>query len=60
MLSDYKVDYKREETIRDLAAACLGADGSVRGYNFNITRFIETTLVGYCRKRGKELRILSG
>jgi Zn-dependent peptidase ImmA (M78 family) len=59
MLSDYKVDYKREETIQRIAAACLAADGITRGYNFDITEFVETPLADYCKRRGRgELRVV--
>jgi IrrE N-terminal-like domain len=59
MLPDYKVDYRREETIKHLAAACLAAGGIVPGNNFDITKFVETSLTDYCKRKGKgELRVL--
>lgn len=59
MLSDYKVDYRREETIRDAAAACLASHVKGRSSGaFDITEFVETSLKDYCRKKRKcELRI---
>jgi hypothetical protein len=58
MLSDYKVDYRREETIRDAAAACLAAHAKGSSGAFDITEFVETSLKDYCREKRKcELRI---
>jgi IrrE N-terminal-like domain len=58
MRSDYKVDYRREETIRDVAAACLASHAKASSGAFDITEYVETSLKDYCLKRRKcELRI---
>ncbi len=59
MRSDYKVEYRREETIKEIATAFLSAHGVARsGGSFDIAEFVETTLAYYCKKKRKaELRI---
>jgi IrrE N-terminal-like domain len=54
MLSDYKVDYRREETIRDTASACLAAGGGPHRSNFDIVEFVETGLIEYCKRIGRD------
>jgi Zn-dependent peptidase ImmA (M78 family) len=55
-LNDHKVTYRREETIADIADACLRAHNKNPPYNFDITEFVETTLKLLCKKKGS-LRI---
>lgn len=55
-LNDYKVTYRREETIAHVAARCLRAHNRTPPYNFDITQFVETTLRILCEKKGS-LRI---
>jgi Zn-dependent peptidase ImmA (M78 family) len=58
MLSDYKVEYRREETIRNAAAACLAIHAKASSSAFDITEYVETSLREYCQKKRKcELRI---